>query len=72
MRITPNQAFLHGTVRYEPDEEVDVEPELGRYFVAQGWADSEDADAAIPNDGAQEVALDIENIELGVTSEVEG
>lgn len=52
--ITPNQTFLHGTDRYEPDETYEVTEAEAFYFAANGWID---VPAGV--DDIREVSLDI-------------
>ena len=56
MKITPNQVFLHGEDRYEPDTEYDVSEADGVYFVRNGWAASPELDEP----GSTPVAADLD------------
>lgn len=45
MRIHTRDTILHGRIRLEQDETYDVPDELGRRFVAQGWATSDEVES---------------------------
>jgi hypothetical protein len=49
--IVPNQTFLDGYDRFEPDQEYEVDDDRGAYFVSQRWASSPDR----PDEFAAEV-----------------
>ena len=36
-KIVPNQTFLDGTDRFEPDQEYEVEDARAYYFAKNGW-----------------------------------
>lgn len=67
MKITPNQVFLHGGVRYEPGQDYDVDPVDGGYFVHNGWADS---DAMPTGTAPAEVDLEVHGAVHEATAEI--
>lgn len=58
MQITATQTFLHGRDRYEDGETYDVPDHLAGYFVAVGWATSDDIETP------QEERLDIVDLDV--------
>lgn len=58
MKITPNQPFLDGPRRFEPDQEYDVDDRDGARFVGSGWATS--PEYALPGTGRSSSATSIQ------------
>lgn len=61
--ITPNQNFKHGSESYEKGQSYEVPDEDGEYFTACGWVGE-------PNETGQEISLDIQDGQIGHSSEV--
>lgn len=64
-RITATTTFLHERDRFEEGDVRTVPAELAAYFVAQGWASSDDELPAVSGPPvADDVTLDIEAVEI--------
>lgn len=65
MKIIPNQDFKHGRETYLKGQEYDVDSDLAYYFKAVGWVGE-------PGNTEKEVTLDIQDGQIGHSSEVGG
>jgi hypothetical protein len=55
-KITPNQDFLHGKIRFEKGKEATVTDSEARYFAMNGWLEGTDVEG-LP----EEVTLSVDS-----------
>jgi hypothetical protein len=65
-KIIPNQDFLDDRDRYEEGTEYDVPEDKARYFVRNGWADSDEINESA--DVPAEAGLDVHDSTNGQTA----
>lgn len=58
-KIIPNQDFLDDRDRYEEGTEYDVPDDKARYFIRNGWADSDEITESAPGDVPAEAGLEV-------------
>lgn len=69
-KIVPNQEFKHEKRHYRKGRSYEIESDLAKYFIENGWADHAGAKKAGQKVGKNSATLEVQNGQLGQKAEV--